>query len=665
MTLQDHLASKNLICFKPRDAICLFSIIALFVILGLCYSYYTPLWNPPDEERHFAYCEYIAHNHTLPHLIFDEDEINIAQAIHPPLYYALASLLCKNDGQLIQEQVFVNNGPGFNTIAHPAHESTFPYTGKAQEAHLIRLLSLLLSTVAICFVYLLVLLLFPGETTLAVATTLFVAMNPQLIHISASVSNEPMSTALSTIYLFTLLYYINQGATVKQYIAVGLLLGLCLLSKLSLLFYLPLTIAILVYVHRGDIRKLFESLVFTLGSTGLVAGWWYLRNWLVFNDPLLTHFLIDSQPWGILSTPFSVDYAATIATNTFISFFGNFGAHQIPIAKIHVFIYAVITTLGVIGWFRIQKREKITSLQGQALGIIFLSLCGCITIFILMNLKYTGVAMGRYLFVVIAPIALVLFTGLRSLVAPRWRSPVLIVLSFLLITTNLDIFFRVLKPAYLETFLVTGADQPEFSFPTAEINDSTTIAQSFISQRNNLSSIRVMFSNPKKSNSGEIVFTLREAQDKDTVIHQITFPLAQTKDNTRYFFVFPPIEDSRGKEYLFCFSSPGQPAGTGISLWYEPEDSSVHGRMFTNSEPVAGALYFTAFYFTGEHPETDWQGTKEMVINQGLYVGIRELQLYNERSKEFREKTITHEKIMRFKKAHQNRKTIKNTDNHA
>jgi 4-amino-4-deoxy-L-arabinose transferase-like glycosyltransferase len=662
---QDSSPQKNFFYLTPRDAVCLVSILLLFIIFGLLYSYYTPLWSPPDEERHFAYCEYIAQNHKLPHLIFEEEERNIAQAIHPPLFYLLASLLCKNDGKLIQETVLVNDGPGFNTITHPANESTFPFLAKAREAHLIRLFSLLLSTASVCFVYLLVLVIFPGETALAVAATLFVAMNPQFLHISASVSNEPFSTLLSTTYLLALLNYITRKVTLKHHLMVGLLLGFCLLSKLSLVFYLPLTVAILVYVHRGNTRTLLHSLVCTLGSAGLVAGWWYLRNWLVFKDPLLTKFLIDSQPWGLRSGSFSLDYALTTLSNTFLSFFGNFGAHQIPIGKIHLLIYAIITMLGVLGWFRIGKIKKPTGFQIQVFSIVFLSLCGCIIFFILMNMKYIGVSMGRYLFVVIAPITLVLFTGLRLLVPPRWRSLALIVLSFLLIITNLDILFRIVKPAYCKTSLVAGADQPEFSRPTVAINSSTTISQSFSSPRNNLSSIRVMFSNPNKLNSGEIIFSLKEAQDKDRVLRQISFPLEKISDNTRYLFVFPPIENSMDKKYLFSFSSPAQPDGEGVSLWYESRDCYPQGKMFVNGEPVAGDLYYTAFYFTGEYPQTDWQGTKETVINQGLYVGTRELQLYNERSKEFREKTVTHQKIIRFKKAHHNRKTMNNTNNHA
>ena len=62
--------------------------------------------------------------------------------------------------------------------------------------------------------------------------------------------------------------------------------------------------------------------------------------------------------------------------------------------------------------------------------------------------------------------------------------------------------------------------------------------------------------------------------------------------------------------------------------------------MFINGVPAFGDLFFTAYYFTGNEPETMWQGTREQVIKQGLYISILELQLYDERSKVFREKLL-------------------------
>jgi len=646
-----------------KDKIWLVITLLLFLTLGVCYSYYTPLWNPPDEERHFAYCEYIAQHHKLPPLKSDQEGIIIAQAIHPPLYYLMASLFCKNDGKLLAEEISVNNGPGFNNISHPKNESEFPYSGKARTAHLLRLFSLALSTATIYFIYLFVLTIFPGETTLALSTALFAGMNPQFLHISASISNENLSTLLSTIYLFALLRYLKRPPKTTYHIATGVLLGCCLLSKTSTVFFLPLTVCIIIWAYFRDKRKLIASLLLIFCMASLVAGWWYVRNWLVFGDPMLSKLLTLSQPWFVRRIPLSAIDLGTILAKTFTSFFGNFGALQILIPKIHLSIYGGIMLFSIAGLCRLLVARKLTASQSQAFNILLLSLLGVGVIFMFMNMKYLGVSMGRYLFVVIAPIALGVCIGVRSLFSPRLRNFVLIALSFLLIALNLDIFFKVLKPAYANTLLVKGIDQPRFCCSTAEVKGSTTISQTFISPKNNLCAIRVMFSSPNTLKSGEITFTLME--DGNKVLREIDFPLKKINDCTRHFFIFPPIKHSRGKAYMFRFSSPNLPTENGISLWHESSEVYSGGRMVVNGEPAIGDLYFTAYYFTGDYPKTIWQGKKEVVIKQGLYVTMRELQLYYERSKEYRGKTLTHEKLSIIKNAIHNRKLSKNIDTHA
>ncbi len=86
------------------------------------------------------------------------------------------------------------------------------------------------------------------------------------------------------------------------------------------------------------------------------------------------------------------------------------------------------------------------------------------------------------------------------------------------------------------------------------------------------------------------------------------------------------------------------------------------GRLLINNKPIDGDLYFNAYYFTGEHPETDWEGVRETVINQGLFLSIRKLQYYGELSESFRLKTAIHKKIMQAKKVYAYRRAIKKKD---
>ena len=86
----------------------IYSVLALFLFLGLCYSYYTPLWTPPDEDRHFVYCEHIARNLTLPDFTPHSKNNIVGMGYQPPLYYFLGSLFCRNENKLFVNKYLIN-----------------------------------------------------------------------------------------------------------------------------------------------------------------------------------------------------------------------------------------------------------------------------------------------------------------------------------------------------------------------------------------------------------------------------------------------------------------------------------------------------------------------------------------------------------------------------
>ena len=128
-------------------------ILALFILFGLGYSYYTPLWNPPDEERHFAYCEYIAQHHKLPDYKKSPEGNSVTMAFHPPLYYLMGSLFFGNDSGLLEELISTNDEPGFNTVTHQQNNMDDLYAQKARIAYMLRFFSLLLSGVTLWCLY--------------------------------------------------------------------------------------------------------------------------------------------------------------------------------------------------------------------------------------------------------------------------------------------------------------------------------------------------------------------------------------------------------------------------------------------------------------------------------------------------------------------------------
>ena len=629
----------------------------LFFIVGLGYSFYTPLWNPPDEERHFAYCEYIAQHHKLPEFRCDSGQDTVNMGFHPPLYYLIGSLFCARDGKLLEEEITINDGPGFQTLLYPKEGKGPALTGKAKSAYLLRLLSLVLGGINICLIYLIVLTIFPGEIILACATMFFVAMNPQFLHISASVSSETLNSTLSSGYLLSLIYYTKDPSKLIRQILSGALLGCCILSKSSSIFFIPVTVCVIALISLRVKRSPIAPLFVILCIAAFVGGWWYLRNWLVFNDPLFSKTAAVVAPWFRRYNPLTFTEIVIIADKTFTSFYGYFGAFKIPIPGLHLSIYGGILLLGISGLYQLFAKRELTAFQYRAFAVLFLALLGGVGFFVLLNIKYPGMFLGRYLFVVMAPIAVITYAGLYFLFPPQRRNPLLLLISLVLIILNLEVLFKVLKPAYVATPVITGVDQPLFNYPTAAINAGTTVGQTFISTANNLCAIRVLFSTTTERNRGEITFLLKEGGYNGKVLARMNLPIKKIHDFARYFFVFPPIKNSQAKEYAFCFISSEFSPGEGPALWYELEDCYPQGNMLVNGNPAPGDLYFTTYYFTGEKPQTDWEGKKEMVIEQGMYIPTWEYQLYTERSNDFRIKTITHGKLLQLEKAVERRLT--------
>jgi hypothetical protein len=623
----------------------------LFIVLGLGYNYYTPLWVPPDEERHLAYCEYIAQNKRLPHLDASEEGLHIAQALHPPLYYLIGSLFCSAEDELILQKVSINDGPGYTIIVPPANKDAPSYAREANSARRIRLISLLLGGLTVYLTFIIILNFLPGDTTVAAIGALLVATNPQFLHISASVSNESLSTALATLYLLILINYLKSPRSKFFYQTVsGIVLGCCLLTKISTILYVPVTAIALIWVNWGNWKNLIISFATIFLIAASVSFWWYLRNLIVYNDLIFTKALDVLQPWSMRQEPLSLHDAATLAKMTFISFWGYFGAQQIPITAIHLSFYGSLMVLGCAGLVKLIKKSKLSAFQIRALVLLFLSVCFGIAVYLQMNLRYP-MAMGRYLFVIIAPIAMLTATGLRQLFPAPWRNYILIFIGFLLTAASLDVLFRVLRPAYAEMLLTTGVEQPLFCCPTPALNSNTTIGQTFVSPKNNLCAVRVMFSNEGQPPHGELRFTLQETGTHNKILCQIIVPTEKIEELNKYYFIFPPIPNSQDRRYRFFFDTQSMDRLSGVSLWYEEKNCYQDGTLLINGNPAKGALYFAAYHFTGKMPTTEWQGMQEKVINQGWYINIREMQHYGELSKDFRLKTTTHPKIFLLGKA--------------
>ncbi len=326
---------------------------------------------------------------------------------------------------MLEEQIDINDGPGFNRIVPPQNRDASAYSGKVRSAHLLRLFSLIISGSTIFLIYRTALMLFPDAAAIASLVALLVATIPQFLYTSASISNENLSTMLSSAYLLALLYVLRAPYQIRYQVMSGVILGLCLLSKTTALMYLPVTVCLICWLSFKEKRNPIAPLGIIIGTALLLGGWWYLRNWLLLNDPTLSKTVAALNYWHIRRSDLSWSEAIQIAHKTVVTFFSGFGSLKLPIAGYHVAFYGTIIVAGCIGFFRYLYGRQQNAFQTQVLVLFLLSILGGLGIYVYINIKYLGFFLGRYLYIVMAPLAIVTGSGFYFVLPQRVRSGVL------------------------------------------------------------------------------------------------------------------------------------------------------------------------------------------------------------------------------------------------
>ena len=627
---------------RQRTDFSIAAVLLLFVVLGLLYSYYTPVWVPPDELKHFSYCEYIARYGQLPQSPSSGtvSSSRIIQAFHAPLFYFIGSLLCSAEGPPVQEEIIVYDGPAYNELHLPIGDDSFPYHGKARSVRLIRLLSLIFGTMGIFLIYKLVQLLIPGEPATAPAAAVFAALNPEFIHVASSVSNEPLAFLLTTACILLLVKGPPLSGKVLWLFAVGAILGLALLAKISTVFLVPVTLwALLRSVREKRALQAFAEIAFVFFMAAAIAGWWY-----VLNGRMIRH-LDTGLAWCVRQEPFSAGYVLSVLERSFVSFFGCFGDFRVPIEPVHLFVYGLILVAGgaglILRWSRGGLQVSCTHLPLQ---VLLLSVGGFSVIFAILNYRYSVAFFGRYFFVVLAPISVGVAVGIRQLIPLRFRRVGLAILFLLLLALNLDIFSNVLRPAYIEPEIVEVYTQKNLSCLSAPLEAGKYLRERFVCSENNLCAIRVLASASYPSQHGNIVFTLCDAAEPDEVLYTLRLPVQEVQDMKMYFFVFPPVMNSRGREYLASFST--DTANTKVSFWCDNPCDTAAGDVVKNNSIK---MYLSAYCFIGTAIRSVWEGMVPAVIRREEYVPTNAWELYLEQREVYRLTTDRTEKYFKSK----------------
>jgi len=343
-----------------------------FLVLGTVYSVVTPLFEASDELWHYPFVKHLADGGGLPVQDPRIEQPWRQEGSQPPLYYALGAIatfwIDTSDLTEVRwlnphADIGVETADGnLNMVVHSERER-FPYQGTALAVHIVRLLSVLMGAGTVLCTYLIALEVFPEQKTLAAGAAAFNAFVPMFLFISGSVNNDNLTILLCSLALLILVRLVRTWAKPEELdqlgLGIGALLGLVIglgaLSKASALGLLPLTalgLALSTWQRRTEpvLRRLawfFGSLVTVLAVSFAVAGWWYVRNWRLYRDPLgLNTFVAIVGPR--LHQP-TLRQLLGEGEGFVKAFWGLFGGVNVAMEPAAYWVLNALAILGVVG----------------------------------------------------------------------------------------------------------------------------------------------------------------------------------------------------------------------------------------------------------------------------------------------------------------------------
>lgn len=434
--------------------------VGLFLIFGIAAAlivpsdYSVPRPTPPDEGAHLGYVAYLAEHLRLPVFFSQSDNY---EAHQPPLFYATA----------LPAYLIGQSGATGHLVA------------------IVRLWSVLVAAAGVWVAWLIGRRVFGG--LMALAPALFLALWPARTLVLSAITNDGMAELLSLLTFYFCIVILQQGLTTRRAAWLGLAFGLALMAKSSTMALGP--VALLAVVMAGSqttwyerhpaararrdeqdapadsesaaTRKTLLALLAMAAVVLAVAGWWFVRNQILYGDPMAAEafnrlFKVDrATPEYFLRLGLSGGaYFMLVVMNTALSFWGVYGQANVWSPAWYYWLGFGLWALALAGLVR-QKAsaQELTTVRGasspeglrerrsrqdaartleekEASGeagqslrqiwiLAWVLLVTVIVLFLRFNTEFYQ-AQARYLFVANAPIALLMIGGWWGLERRRW-----------------------------------------------------------------------------------------------------------------------------------------------------------------------------------------------------------------------------------------------------
>lgn len=452
----------------------LWVLIALFLLIGGWYSVAIPLGEGVDEVPHFDYVRYVKENHALPIQPWQDNgrPLLVSMGHHPPLYYVLNALVIAGINTDDFSTTFIPNphfewggnyhNDGWNVYLHPPVQD-WPWRNSVLAMHLVRFTTLLLGAITLYATYQIGTQLFPNTPWIPLTSIAWLAFNPSFVFMASTVHHDTLMAAVFTLGLWWLSTLSKTNLSPQRGVIGGLLLGAAMLTKLSgfsLVAVYGLTFAYFAFRNRS-----LKTILPCAGSTFLiafmVAGWWYLRNWYLYDDLLgwgmfrniHAHMLRQgSFTWDTFTHEFLYQLGQT--------FWGAYGYMHIVFPEdrwLNLWKGAAILCLIAVGVIWHKRKSWFTGKQLEIWGILGNGLLWLFLSFVSFAMSTSGAGHARYLFGGVTIFVLLLAIGSHALTCFKYQPIITLVITIGLAAYSILLPVKYILPLYpsTNTFIVS------------------------------------------------------------------------------------------------------------------------------------------------------------------------------------------------------------------
>jgi hypothetical protein len=366
-----------------------------------------------------------------PHDIFSYE------ALHPPLFYFIAG--------------------GVYALSSPLDLPT--------RVFFLRLFCLLLGSTTIIFSFSITPYVWSDRRHLVVVP-LLLAILPLFYSTVAPISNDSLGVPMFSALILLALRYFNGSARTGDAVAVGIALGLGLLTKAYFLTALPAITAIFLIAclrNRRDVKRLVSHFAVIALVSFVIAGWWYLRNhalygnWSGMLEITRTANLSSIDRLGAVTrVPWAVSILDILKEHIWT---GNTSAHGLSRAVYGVgYLLIVLSIIGFVKavWVRRRAKPALPDTNLATLLIFYSFFVLGVLYHTLVNFVLVGVPSGTggwYMYAVIIPEVILLIYGFEGLAGEKAAGISNVILILYALTVDLVSMFCKILPAYAGIFI--------------------------------------------------------------------------------------------------------------------------------------------------------------------------------------------------------------------